>query len=137
MSSYTTIGSILSLRSIFTFNLSYRSLISGMSSNSSVNIGSTLSFAIDLNISRASSYKQTWNILIYKTIIDKIDEYSYMCTRVQACLLTVTGATYIKQLREKLTLRKVFGTKFWQNQRIVQILVIMVGCRSNSIFTSI
>jgi len=43
-----------------------------------------------------------------------------------------TEAILIKHLWEKLHLRENFGTELQQNQRTVQILIIMVGGRSNS-----
>ena len=43
------------------------------------------------------------------------------------------GAIFIKHLRGKLKLSKNFGTELQQNQRTLQSLVVMVGCRSNSV----
>ena len=44
-----------------------------------------------------------------------------------------TGVIFIKHLRKKLKLRENFGTELQQNQRTLQILKIMVGCRFNSV----
>jgi len=43
-------------------------------------------------------------------------------------------AVIIKHLREKLKLRENYGTDKQQNQRTLQTLKIMVGCRSYSVF---
>jgi len=43
-----------------------------------------------------------------------------------------TGAILIKHLREKLHLRENLSTELQQNQKTVQILIIMVGGRSYS-----
>ena len=43
------------------------------------------------------------------------------------------GAIFIKHLRGKLKLRENFGTELQHYQRTLQSLVVMVGCRSNSV----
>jgi len=43
------------------------------------------------------------------------------------------GAIFIKPLREKLKLRENVDTELLQNQKTLQFLIIMVGCRSNSV----
>jgi len=41
----------------------------------------------------------------------------------------VNGAIYNKYLREKLKSRENFDTELQQNQRALQFLKIMIGCR--------